>query len=385
MNKMKNELVNKIITIIGNQSADENELVAQLREIVFQAELKREGARESKGIAALVYENLKRLNEGVATQNVVKTGFAEFDKLFGGLALGELIVIGGRPSMGKTQFLINLSLNISSETPLLYFTHELCEASLTNRFLSSISGIANKKINERDLSENELYTLAYKGSKLSKQKIFINDSCRNSISSLRAHCEKHIRENGVKVIVVDYLQLMTHGKYRNHRDVEIGILCKEMKSIAKDYDVCVVVASQLSRAVDSRVGWNSKQPLLSDLAESGSIEQDADKVIFLYRPEYYKITEDANGNSVLGLIDIIVAKNRTGSVGRITLEIDIEFTNIFERGSHPTGLNVYKGSQINKDESDDIFPDYQEFVKSQSVFSFSPERINEIEKEKEKE
>ena len=322
---MNQEIKNKIENLVGNQNIDERELLASLKQIVYESELQNSVARESKSIADLVSKNINQLQAETHPGNAIKTGFTEFDRMFGGFGLGELVVIGARPSMGKTQLLVNLSLNISTTIPVLYFTLDLSEFLLASRFISSLSGIAVNKILQHELTEEQKNNLSAISNEFGKHKIFVNDSCNNSFTALKAHCQKQIAENGVKVIVVDYLQMMSSNKYRNNRELEISYISRELKNIAKDLNVCVVASSQLSRAVESRGG--SKHPQLSDLRESGAIEQDADKVIFIDRPEYYGLECDEDGNSTAGLTKLILAKNRNGSLGTVKLLRDANFTN----------------------------------------------------------
>lgn len=301
--------------------------------------------KESKSIADLVAESLIQLN-GTARTNLIKSGFDDFDNSFGGFGLGEFVVIGGRPAMGKTQLLVNLSLIISVDTPILYFTFDLSDYALTKRFISSISDIAINNLLQHNINDDQKDRLALVEKEFKKYKIFINDSLSNSISALKAHCQKMIEEKGVKVIFVDYLQMMRSNKYRNSRELEISYISRELKNIAKDFNVCVIATSQLSRAVETR--GSSKHPILSDLRDSGAIEQDADKVIFIYRPEYYSFECDEEGNSTAGLIELILAKNRNGRLGTVKLLRDAEFTN------------------------------YRNFDSYKNEFSFSASRLNEL-------
>lgn len=343
---MNQDIKNKIENIISNQNSDEREILSQLKQLMYETELQNSVAKNSKSIAALVSENIKQLQGKTHQGNAIKSGFTEFDRMFGGFGLGELVVIGARPSMGKTQLLVNLSLNISVSTPVLYFTFDLSEFLLTSRFISSLSGIAVNKILQHELTDEQKENLASIESKFSKHKILVNDSCNNSITAFKAHCQKQIQENGVKVIVVDYLQMMSSNKYRNSRELEISFISRELKNIAKDFNVCVIATSQLSRAVETRGG--SKHPQLSDLRESGAIEQDADKVIFIYRPEYYGLECDEEGNSTAGLTELILAKNRNGSLGTVRLLRDANFTN------------------------------YRDFDQYKNDFSFSQSRLDEL-------
>lgn len=341
-------LKEKIEKIIKRPYSDERELLYHLKQVILETDVHTTQVRESKDITQLVNESIKQVQDKMLPVNVVKTGFTELDRHFGGFLLGEFIVIGGRPAMGKTQFLVNICLNISTSNPLLYFTYDLSEFLLTNRFISSMTGIPIGRLLQHELTEDESQKLASVTNKFGKHKILINDSCNSSVSELKAVCKKHIEENGVKVIVVDYLQMMSSNKYRNTRELEISYISRELKNIAKEYNVCVIANSQLSRSVETRGG--DKCPQLSDLRESGAIEQDADKVLFLYRPEYYGIEFSGEGESTAGIAEIIIAKNRNGSLGKVKLMRDSEFTS---------------------------FRDFTGFKKD---FEFSKNRLDEIDK-----
>lgn len=330
--KMKQGLRDKLQEIIGNGHSDEKEILQRLSQLVYNAEHQSQVIRESKSISQLVSESISQLKEVGSQHNLIKTGFRDFDHELGGLSLGELVVIGGRPSMGKTQFLVNLSLTISFETPVLYFTFDLSEFLLTNRFISSLTGIPVSSILKNELSHEQRDTLELVENEFMNRKLFINDSCNSSLSALRKHCQEQIEKQGVQVIVVDYLQMMSSSKYRSSRELEISYITRELKNIAKDFNVCVIATSQLSRSVEYRSGL--KHPQLSDLRESGAIEQDADKVFFIYRPEYYGIIEDEVGNSTAGLAEIILAKNRNGKLATIKLKRDPHFTTYQDFDQH---------------------------------------------------
>ncbi|MCO5233719.1 MAG: DnaB-like helicase C-terminal domain-containing protein [Chitinophagales bacterium] len=354
---MNQGIKDKIENLIGRQDLEERELLSHLKQIVYESELQNSVARESKSISDLVSENVNQLKSNSQNNNTIKSGFADFDKMFGGFGLGEFVVIGGRPAMGKTQLLVNLSLNISQTVPVLYFTFDLSELLLTSRFISSLSGIAVNKILQHELTEEQKKILSAKSKEIGKYKIFVNDSCNYSFSAMKAICQKHIQEDGVKVIIVDYIQMMSSNKYRNNRELEISYISRELKNIAKDFNVCVIATSQLSRAVESRGG--SRHPQLSDLRDSGAIEQDADKVIFIYRPEYYGFESDEDGNNTEGLTEIILAKNRNGSLGSIKLLRDNNFTNF---RSFDTYKNDFSFSQNRLDEITAKNPNLKNFT-----------------------
>ncbi|HLU81751.1 MAG TPA: DnaB-like helicase C-terminal domain-containing protein [Flavobacteriaceae bacterium] len=321
---MSNDLKDKIGKIFSeNPTADENEILSLLKQFLFGSDVQSGRIRASQSMVDLVAESLIRINSDT-NSSLINSGFKNFDEHFGGFGLGELAVVGGRPGMGKTQLLANLSLNISTTFPVLFFTFGLSAYVLSCRFLSALSGIAVKNILHQDLTEDEKNKLSSVEKTIHKHKIFINESGHNSIPDFKGLCQKHIEENGVKVVIVDDLQMMSSEKHSKNRVLEVGVISRALKSIAKDYDVSVIASSQLSRAVESR--HISKHPQLSDLRDSGAIEQNADKVIFMYRPEYYG-REDAEIDQFSeGIVELIVAKNRNGALGTVKLLRDNNFT-----------------------------------------------------------
>jgi replicative DNA helicase len=347
---MKFEIASKIQPILNDTSLSPQEVFHRVKKIINDTESQMYQPKESVSIAQLALDNLALMAKSPKNINVVKTEFSGFDHNFSGLGLGELVVIGGRPGMGKTQLVINLALNISTTFPLLYFSLDLSSFALSSRFLASLSSINIQKIIQNKLNDEEKDNLNDAVKKLDDYKIFVNDSSNYSIQALKEHCKKHIEENGVKVIIIDYLQLISPLKYRNNREYEISIITRELKNIAKEFNVCVIVSSQLSRAVESRGG--DKRPMLSDLRESGSIENDADMVIFIYRPEYYGIYEDADGNSTLRITELIVAKNRNGEIGTTVIKMDGHRSNFRD-------FDAYKNEfDFNQSRLDEIEPEF---------------------------
>ena len=325
---MTAELNHKIENIISvNQQADDREIVFQLKQLLHEIELKNYVGNEAKNIVDLVAESIYQLNEETHQNSFIKSGFNDFDELFGGLRLGEFVVVGGRPAMGKTQFLINVTLHISATVPVLFVTLDLSELLLTSRFIASVTEIPTNYILRHRLNEQQKTKLSTIGNVFEKRQLLIYDYCNISIAELKTICQKQIQEKGVKVIIVDYLQLMSSSKYPDNRANEMGYISRELKNIAKEYHVCVIASSQLNRGVENRFGLNNKRPQLSDLRESGAIEQDADKVLFINRPEYYGYIEDEVGDSLKCLAEIIVAKNRNGPLGEFQLVRDNDFTN----------------------------------------------------------
>jgi len=323
---MTTDLQHKIENIISrNPQANDKEILFQLKQLLYETELQNNADKEAKKIADLVAENIRQLNDKTPKNAIIKSGFDDFDVQFGGFQLGEFVVIGGRPAMGKTQFLVNLSLNISATIPVLYVTFDLPEFLLTSRFISAVSEIPAQNILQHNLSEEQKAKLSAIGNEFTNRQLFINGDCNTSIAELKSNCQKQIQENNVQVIVVDYLQLLSSYNHRKYRELEVSYICRELKNMAKEYNVCVIASSQLNRSSEYRGG--TKRPQLADLRESGAIEQDADKILFIHRQEYYGIHEFEDGSSTKNIAEIIVAKNRNGRLDDIKLLIDDDFTN----------------------------------------------------------
>jgi replicative DNA helicase len=321
---MEQDIIQKIKSFVNNPGIDDKDLLFQLKRLLLDSEAQEITIMESKDISELYEENIKKIYENDKTDWLFPSGFSGLDKETGGLSLGELVVIGGRPSMGKTQLLVNLALNISLHHPVLFFSYDLSEYSLTNRFAATLSDIESHRILQKRLISVETSKLLSLEESFKKRKLFINTSCSNLMPSFKAICEKHIKENGVKVIFIDYLQMMSYYKFRKSRENELSEISRDLKGISRDFNVCIIVSSQLNRNSELRSG--DKRPQLSDLRDSGAIEQDADKVLFIHRPEYYGFIEDSEGISTKNMTELIIAKNRMGRTGEVKLKITEGFT-----------------------------------------------------------
>ncbi len=329
----------KRIENILRRSEDENEILLALKQLLSEQDIQPTKIKQSKTISELFVENNEVIMNPDTNRKFVQTGFRSLDKVLGGFMLGEFIVIGGRPAMGKGQLFVNLAINISQVIPTLFVSLDLNEFRLTSKFIATLTGVELHDIFHMTFSEEEKILINSAGEKFDKLNLIVNDEYGGSLINFRALCQKHIEEQGVKVIMVNELQLMNPAfRYRNSRELEISSISKVMKEIAKDFNVCVIAGSQLNRGVEGRSGLEGKRPLLADLRESGSIEQDADKVIFLHRPEYYHLTEDAQGNSLEGVVELIIAKNKIGPLGDVALKrnrnfssyVDDDYENITE-------------------------------------------------------
>jgi replicative DNA helicase len=345
---MTPELQQKIENIIArNQQTYDRGVVLQLKKLLYENEYSTE--TDTKPIVELVAENLHRLKTETPKNGILKTGFQELDKAIGGFLPGEFIVIGGRPAMGKTTFLVDVSLTISKTVPLLFVTLDFSGELLTTRFIASLSKIPTHRLLQKNLNEAEWERIDATEQAFADHQLFVLDNRNNTINAIKALCEKQIRENGVKAIVVDYLQLIRSNQQWKQRVDEVSVISRELKDMAREHNVCVIVSSALNRSIEHRYG--EKQPQLSDLRDSGAIEQDADKVILLHRPEYYRIIEDEKGNKMAGIAEFIVAKNRNGATGTTQLLFDAEI------------------------------PKFKSPVNTKKKFTFSSDRLKELDDE----
>ncbi len=255
----------------------------------------------------------------------VPSGFTKLDRVLSGWQRSDLIIIASRPGMGKTAFVVSALRNaaVDFNYPVAMFSLEMASLQLVNRLISAEAELDSEKIKRGNLVDFEWQQLAHRTSRLSAAPIFIDDTPALSILEIRAKCRRLKAEHNVQLIVVDYLQLMK-GDSQGNREQEIASISRALKGIAKELDVPVIALSQLSRGVETRGG--DKRPQLSDLRESGSIEQDADIVMFLYRPEYYKITVDEEGQPTNGMAEVIVAKHRNGSLDTVRLKFIGKYT-----------------------------------------------------------
>ncbi|MCF6223415.1 MAG: replicative DNA helicase [Flavobacteriaceae bacterium] len=315
--------------------------------------------KSSEAAHNLVAQALKKIEEISNQEGMsgVATGFTKLDQLTSGWQPSDLIILAARPGMGKTAFVMSMAKNmaIDFDTPVAIFSLEMSSIQLITRMISSQTGISSEKLRKGNLETYEWEALNVKVKSLSNAPIFIDDTPSLSVFDLRAKARRLVSQHGVKVIVIDYLQLMTAGsssKGVGNREQEISTISRNLKALAKELSVPVVALSQLSRAVETRGG--SKRPLLSDLRESGAIEQDADIVSFIYRPEYYGLTEwdDDEHSPCEGQAEFIVAKHRNGGLenikmkftGRLALFSDLE-----------EGFGTEFQSSMNQDISPDNF------------------------------
>ena len=267
----------------------------------------------------------------------VSSGFADLDKITSGWQNSDLIIIAARPAMGKTALVLSMAKNmaVNFKIPVALFSLEMSNVQLVNRLITNVCELSGEKIKSGRLEPYEWEQLDHKVSELYNAPIYVDDTPSLSIFELRTKARRLVREHHIKCIIIDYLQLMNaSGMSYGSREQEVSMISRSLKGLAKELDIPIITLSQLNRGVESREG---KRPQLSDLRESGAIEQDADMVCFIHRPEYYGITFDPKTERDLtGLAEIIVAKHRNGAVGDLWLTFKhnfVRFENINDPGS----------------------------------------------------
>ncbi|MDE6120535.1 MAG: replicative DNA helicase, partial [Muribaculaceae bacterium] len=271
-------------------------------------------------------EQMKVASQRDSGLSGLPTGFRGLDKLTSGWQNSDLIIIAARPAMGKTAFVLSMALNIAMmNNPVAVFSLEMSNLQLVNRLISNACEMPGEKIKSGQLTEIEWTQLLNRMQKLNGVPLYVDDTSGLSMMELRTKARRLVREHGVKLIVIDYLQLMTAGVKLGSREQEVSTISRSLKQLAKELDIPVIALSQLNRKLEDR-GNKDKRPQLSDLRESGAIEQDADIVCFIHRPEYYTRTAtDENGNNIRGKAEFIVAKHRSGSVDTVDMLFRKEF------------------------------------------------------------
>lgn len=257
------------------------------------------------------------------------SGFDKLDAATNGWQNGNLIVVAGRPAMGKTAFALSLVRNMAVEKkiPLAMFSLEMSKVQLVNRLIANVSKVSIERIRSGQIAKNDWSKIETGVSSMLGAPLYVDDSPSLSVSDLRVKAGKLVHEYGVKMIIIDYLQLMnTPDGSSESRQEEVATISRSLKLLARELDIPVMALSQLNRLVEqnSSSDPDSMRPKLSDFRESSAIEQDADMVCLIHRPEYYKIVKDKNGNDTKGVAEIIIAKHRYGAVGDVRLHFDKE-------------------------------------------------------------
>ncbi len=306
--------------LIREKSFDENEEAKEIinfaeKEILSVAQERQRG--DYSKLQDVLVTDIELINEAARNQDKiigVPTGFKPFDSMTSGLQKSELVIVAARPAMGKTAFALNIALNaaVKHDASVLIFSLEMGKEQLGNRLLSMESRVEMENIKKGTLDNNDWDRIFLAVDNLAKANVYIDDTPDLSVFEIKNKCRRLKAEKGLDLVVVDYLQLMKSEGRAENRQQEISTLSRYLKLLAREMDCPVIVLSQLSRAPDQRPNHT---PVLSDLRESGSIEQDADIVLFLYRDDYYAKEESEKP----GICDVIIAKNRSGPTGNIEL------------------------------------------------------------------
>ena len=318
------QISSNIIKDSFDETIDVFDLLSNAEQELFsvtEGSLRKSYSKMSELISSAInnIEELKNKEDGLSG---VPSGFSRLDRVTSGWQKSDLVIIASRPGMGKTALALTMCRNIAinHKTPIGIFSLEMSTDQLVNRLISSESEIPSNKLRKGNLEEYEFVQLHEKIKDLAEAPIYIDDTPGLSVFELRAKARRLVKNHGVKIIIVDYLQLMTAGGNKiGNREQEISTISRSLKGIAKELKIPVIALSQVNRGVESRTS-TSKRPILADLRESGAIEQDADIVTFIYRPEYYKIYEWENSDDSRGQAEIIIAKHRNGSLENIRLK-----------------------------------------------------------------
>ena len=272
----------------------------------------------------------------------VPTGYHKLDNITSGWQASDLVIIAGRPAMGKTSFALSMAKNIAADykVPMAFFSLEMSNVQLVNRLISNCCEIQGSKILNGQLKPDEWERLDKRLNNLIGSPLYVDDTPGLSVFELRTKARRLVRDHGVKIIMIDYLQLMNaNGMRFSSRQEEVSTISRSLKQIAKELDIPILALSQLNRGVESREGLEGKRPQLSDLRESGAIEQDADMVLFVHRPEYYHIYQDENGRDLHGMAQNIIAKHRKCATGDVLLNFRGEFTRFENPEDTSSNLN----------------------------------------------
>lgn len=329
----------EIINAAYDETSDIFDLLDHAEKSLFdiaQNNLRRD-SRKMDDIMREAISNLEMLRDRTDGLTGIPSGLTALDRMTSGWQPSDLVIIAARPAMGKTAFVLSVARNaaVDHNCPVVIFSLEMSSVQLVNRLISGETEIEQEKLKKGNLADHEWQQLHSRIGRLTEAPIIIDDTPALNIFEFRAKCRRLKAQHDIQMIIVDYLQLMqgkNDGKGGGNREQEIGSISRALKSVAKELNVPVLALSQLSRAVESRPG-NSKRPMLSDLRESGSIEQDADMVLFLYRPEYYGLVEDEEGRPTAGVGEVIIAKHRNGETGIVPLKFVgkyVKFTDLEE-------------------------------------------------------
>ena len=328
-----------IVSAVGQES-EANEVMRFAEGRILDIVAK-EVKNETHKVSDILWETFAQLEKRMADGGVVPvvpTGFTNLDRATSGFKPGQLITLAGRPAMGKTSFALNVATNaaVTHGVPTVLFSLEMGENELMERMLASEARIDSAGMRIGKLDDNELKRLAEAAGLLNEAPIFVNDSAGMTPAEMRGHVRRLQQEHDIGLVMIDYLQLMSLGDHRftGNRVAEVSKISRDLKVMARDLEVPILALSQLNRGVENR---DDKRPQLSDLRESGSIEQDSDIVMFVYRREVYEGPVDKLGNNIETEAEIIIRKQRNGPTGKVSFEFFKEYTRFEEKAADVYG------------------------------------------------
>ncbi|MDR1887461.1 MAG: replicative DNA helicase [Prevotellaceae bacterium] len=316
-----------------DDKTDVSDLLDSAQQKIFdvaEGNIKRE-AQHVGAIIEMASHEMENLSAREGQFSGIPSGFTSLDRITSGWQPSDLIIVAARPSMGKTAFVLSMARSMAVEfgRGVAFFSLEMSSIQLIKRLMISETGLSSDKIKNGNLVDHEWYQLESKLQALAKAPLWIDDTPALSIYEFRSKARRLVLNHDVKIVIIDYLQLMTGPpELKGMREQEVSSVSRSLKAIAKELQVPVIALSQLNRSVETRSG--NKRPQLSDLRESGAIEQDADLVAFIHRPEYYGLYEDENNNSLIGIAEIILAKHRNGAVGDVRLRFRSEEAKFYD-------------------------------------------------------
>ena len=338
-----------------DETQDVDDLVEEATAKIFEIS-QRSQKRDVTHIYPVITEAFERMHKAAKNDGNISgipSGFTALDKITSGWQKSDLVIIAARPAMGKTAFVLSMAKNIAVDfnIPVAIFSLEMSNVQLVNRLIMNVCEIEGSKIRNGRLTPAEWDRLENQINVLQNAPIFVDDTPGLSVFELQSKARKLVKDKKIQIIIIDYLQLMNaNGSSFGSREQEVSIISRSLKGLAKELDIPIIALSQLSRAVEKRDSSNStvdgKKPLLSDLRESGAIEQDADMVCFIHRPEYYKLYDDGNGKDLRGLGQIIVAKHRNGATDEIWLRFIGKYTR-FQNEDAAYDDNLYENVHAN--------------------------------------
>lgn len=361
-----------------DESNDIDDLLQEAERQLFdisQRNLKKE-VSQIDPILDRAVEQMQKAGRQQSGLSGLDTGFRDLNKMTSGWQNSDLIIIAARPAMGKTAFVLSMALNIALHNdPVAVFSLEMSNLQLVNRLISNACEIPGEKIKSGDLTTADWGQLTTRMSRLQGLPMYVDDTSGLSIMELYTKARRLVREHGVKLIVIDYLQLMSAGIKLGSREQEVSTISRSLKQLAKELDIPIIALSQLNRKLEDR-GNKDKRPQLSDLRESGAIEQDADIVCFIHRPEYYSHSGlDEDGNNIRGKAEFIIAKHRSGSVGTVDMLFRKEFVR-FENWD-AAGANDVQGFVMRASKDNDMASDPDKTASDLEALGLGSMRPNE--------